>query len=149
MPRGFSLVEVVVATGIMCAATIAIVQLSIMSVRVNRVARSATLATVLAAQKMEQLQSAGWTELTASPSDALARSTDGYCEYLDENGRMLGGGPSWPAGAIFVRRWALDRLADREALLIQIVVVPVSGAGRGVAGRGPGEARIVGIKTRH
>ena len=60
MQRGFSLVEVVVAMAIMITATVALAGLAIVAVRANRMARSTTAATVLAVQKMEQLQSAGW-----------------------------------------------------------------------------------------
>ncbi len=110
MQRGFSLVEVVVAMAIMITATVALAELSIVAVRANRVARSTTVATVLAVQKMEQLQSAGWTELTSSPPDALGQNTDGYCDFLDANGQTLGAGTSPPVGAVFVRRWAIAPL---------------------------------------
>ena len=148
MQRGFSLVEVVVAMAITTTATLAIAQLSIMSVRANRVARSTTVATVLALQKLEQLQSAGWTELTASPPEALGRNTGGFCDFLDANGGTLAGETSTPDGAVFVRRWALDPFSSGDALVIQVVVVPVGRAASGVVGRGPEEARLVGIRTR-
>ena len=150
MQRGFSLVEVVVAMAIMITATIAVAQLSIVAVRANRVARSTTVATVLAVQKMEQLQSAGWTELTTSPSDALVHNTNGYCDFLDRNGRTLAAGTSPPVGAVFVRRWAIDPLATGDALVIQVSVIPLSDIGHAAVGRRrPEEARIVGIKARH
>jgi prepilin-type N-terminal cleavage/methylation domain-containing protein len=154
MQRGFSLVEVIVATAVLCTAIIGIAQLSIVSMRMNRAARTTTVATVLARQRMEQLQSARWTELTTSPFAALDRNTAGYCDFLDGNGRMLAGGTSPPAAAAFVRRWSIDSLAAGGALLIQVSVGP---AGSDAVGRdGVGsmdrrhleEARIVGIKIR-
>jgi prepilin-type N-terminal cleavage/methylation domain-containing protein len=148
MPRGFSLVEVVVSMAIVTTATLAIAQLSIISVRVNRVARSITAATVLALQKMEQLQSSGWSELAASPPDALGRNTVGFCDFLDGNGGTLVPGLATPVGAVFVRRWAIAPLPTGDALVIQVAVAPVGRADHSVAGRGPEEARIVTIKAR-
>jgi prepilin-type N-terminal cleavage/methylation domain-containing protein len=148
MHRGFSLIEVLVAMAVMSTATIAIAQLSIVSVRLNRVARSTTVATVLALQKMEQLQSAAWTELAPSPSGALGQNSAGYCDFLDGNGRMLGNGTSPPAGAVFVRRWSIEPLAAGGALAIQVSLTPVGAARLVGATRHPEEARIVGIKTR-
>jgi prepilin-type N-terminal cleavage/methylation domain-containing protein len=148
MPRGFSLVEVVVAMAITITAALAIVQLSVMSVRANRVARSTTVATVLALQKMEQLHSAGWTELTVSPPEALGRNSGGYFDFLDANGGTLADNPSPPAGTVFVRRWALDLLPSGEALVIQVVVAPVARATGAALGRGPEEARLVSIRRR-
>jgi len=148
MQRGFSLAEVVVAIAVMSTATMAIAQLAIMSVRVNRIARSTTVATVLAVQKMEQLQAAAWAELTASPPDVLDSNTDGYCDFLDANGRTLAAGTSPPGGAMFVRRWALSPIAAGNALVIQVTVGPVHGSGGAVVGRGPEEARFVDIKIR-
>jgi prepilin-type N-terminal cleavage/methylation domain-containing protein len=148
MQRGFSLVEVVVAMAVMSTATMAIAQLAIVSVRVNRIARSTTVATVLAVQKMEQLQAAAWAELAASPSEVLDWNTDGYCDFLDANARTLAAGTSPPGGAVFVRRWALSPIAAADALVIQVTVTPIHGAGGAVIGRSPGEARFVGIKIR-
>jgi len=150
MQRGFSLVEVVVAMAIMITATIAVAQLSILAVRANRIARFTTVATALAVQKLEQVQSSGWTELTASPSDSLVQNTDGYCDYLDRNGRTLVAGNSPPVGAVFVRRWAIEPLATGNALVIQVSVIPLDAARNAVGGRRrPEETRIVGIKARH
>ena len=148
MQRGFSLVEVVVAMAVMSTATMAVAQLAIMSVRMNRIARSTTVATVLAVQKMEQLQAAAWAELAASPSEVLDWNTDGYRDFLDGNGRMLAAGTSPPAGAVFVRRWALDSLSSGNAFVIQVVVAPIGRTASGVVGRGPEEARLVSIRTR-
>jgi prepilin-type N-terminal cleavage/methylation domain-containing protein len=147
--RGFSLVEVLVAASIMSTATIAIALLSVVAVRANRIARTTTVSTALAVQKMEQLQSAGWTELVPSPPKALQQNTDGYCDFLDTNGRTLPEGTSPPAGAAFVRRWALDSLTASNALVIQVSVIPISGTATAVVSRRPEEARIVGIRSQH
>jgi prepilin-type N-terminal cleavage/methylation domain-containing protein len=151
MQRGFSLVEAIVAMAIMSTATIAVAQLSILSARANRLARSNTMTTVLASQRLEQLQSAAWAELTPSPPEALLRSTDGYVDYLDANGRTLGGGRTPPRGAVFVRRWTITRIAAGDALMIQVSVVSIGAAEHVVADPGPHQAeetRLAGIKRR-
>ena len=129
-------------------AALAIAQLSIMAVRANRVARSTTVATVLALQKLEQLQSAEWAELTPSPPGALGRNTGGFFDFLDASGGTSAAETSAPSGAVFVRRWALDRLSSGDALVIQVVVAPVGRATSVAAGKGPEEARLVSIRTR-
>ena len=149
MQRGFSLVEVVLAAALVTTAALAVAQLAVVASRANRVAQSTTATTVIAEQKMEELQSAEWAGLTVSPPGALGRNTDGYCDFLDGGGRMIGSGTVAPMGAVFVRRWAIDRLTT-AALVLQVSVVPMSDAGGAVAA-GPRrieEARIVGIKNR-
>ena len=149
MQRGFSLVEVVLATALVATAAIAVAQLAVVAARANRVAQSTTATAVIAEQKMEELQSAEWAGLTVSPPGTLGRNTDGYCDFLDGRGRMIGSGTVAPMGAVFVRRWAIDRLTT-AALVLQVSVVPMSDAGGAVAA-GPRrieEARIVGIKNR-
>ena len=61
MDRGFSLIEVLVATAVMTLALIALAQLMVVSIRVNQVARLTTVTTVLASQKIEQLQALTWS----------------------------------------------------------------------------------------
>ena len=65
MDRGFSLIEVLVATTVTTIGTLALAQLCVMSMRMNQDARATTFATVLASQKMEQLRALAWA------SDAL------------------------------------------------------------------------------
>ena len=176
--RGFSLIEVLVATTVTTVATMALAQLSAMSIRLNQVARETTIATVLASQKMEQLRAVAWTSdalgapisdtstdttavperssggtgLRPSPTGALLLNTAGYCDFLDENGRPLGGGLAPPSKAAFIRRWSIEPLPSpaSESLAIQVSVTRVgkrrSGTGSDV--RLPSEARMFGIKTR-
>jgi prepilin-type N-terminal cleavage/methylation domain-containing protein len=152
--RGFSLIEVLVASTVMTIALIALAQLSVVSIRVNQIARLTTVTTVLSSQKIEQLQaltwafdaagapvsdtatdttvapeqSAGGTGLAPSPVDALAEDTNGYCDFLDAYGRPLagsvGGGTAPPSATAFVRRWSIATLPTVDGLLIQVSVAP-------------------------
>ena len=58
--RGFSLIEVVVAMGILTVVSLGVAQLFAASTRVNVMARSQTSTTMLAEQKMEQIRSLTW-----------------------------------------------------------------------------------------
>ena len=148
--KGFSLVEVLLATTLLTVAIASLAQLFAISTRANTNARLATFTTVLAQQKMEQLRSLTWgfdsqglpltdtsTNITAaveaptggkgltpSPVGALGENTDGYCDFLDRNGQSLGGGTTPPANAIYVRRWSVEPLPTNpnNTLVLQVLV---------------------------
>jgi prepilin-type N-terminal cleavage/methylation domain-containing protein len=176
--RGFSLIEVLVATVLATTATVGLAGISLQTLRMNAAARSTTVSTVLASQKMEQLygltwafdasgtavsdtssnvtvspaHSSGGVGLTPSPAGALSLNRPGYCDFVDANGGSLGGGASAPPGARFTRRWSIDRLTSSDdALLMQVSVTRV-GSGRvdAVSGvnRVHDESRILSIKYR-
>src|SRR5919204_5784423 len=110
--RGFSILEVVIATGIMVVAVASLGQLFALSTRRNTASKNTTFAAVLAQQKMEQLRSLTWgfdtlglptsdittdttvvpekaaggTGLSPSPTNTLRTNTIGYLDYLDKNG---------------------------------------------------------------
>jgi len=148
--KGFSLVEVLLATTLLTVAIASLAQLFAISTRANTNARLTTFTTVLAQQKMEQLRSLTWgfdsqglpltdtsTNITAaveaptggkgltpSPVGALGENTDGYCDFLDGNGQSLGGGTTPPANAIYVRRWTVEPLPTNpnNTLVLQVLV---------------------------
>ena len=177
MVRGFSLIEVLVATAVTTIGTLALAQLCAISMRMNQDAQATTAATMLASQKMEQLRALAWTwdalgfpvsdlttdttvvppapsggtGLSASPPGTLGRNTPGYCDFLDENGGTLGGGRAPPDATVFVRRWSIGpgRPAPGDTLAIQISVSRVASWRRaGSTGIGAGEVRMLGIRTR-
>ena len=155
---GFSLLEVVIATGIMASALVTLGQLFGLSVSTNRAAQALTYTTVLAQQKMEQLRGLEWgldslglpvtdgetdttaavetptggTGLSPSPPDTLTRNVPGWVDYVDRFGNMLGGGANPPAKTVYVRRWSLEPLAHNvdDAIVIQVLVTPVLNRGR-------------------
>jgi hypothetical protein len=177
MDRGFSLIEALVATTVTTIGTLALAQLCAMSMRMNQDAHATTVATVLASQKMEQLRALAWTSdalsvpisdlatdtsvephsssggtgLSFSPPGTLGTNTTGYCDFVDENGRTLGGGTAPPPTTAFVRRWSIapGPPAAIDTLAIQIAVVPIGSRRRGASTiRGPDEVRLLGIRTR-
>jgi prepilin-type N-terminal cleavage/methylation domain-containing protein len=171
---GFSLVEVMIAAGLLASLAAGIAQVFGLAVRASHAARVRTVSTILAAQKMEQLRSLEWTcgpggealsdtstdlssdpssdagpGLAPSPSGTLEANVPFYVDYLDAAGRWVGGGPSPPAAAVYVRRWAVQPLpGDPENMLALHVLViaraPVAGAGGATADA----ARLVSIRAR-
>jgi prepilin-type N-terminal cleavage/methylation domain-containing protein len=150
--HGFSLLEVLCATAILTTGLAALAQLVIVSTRVNSSAKTTTVATVMAVQKMEQLRSLAW-EASPSPPGALTRNSSGYCDFLDRRGQSIGGGSSSPPGTAYIRRWSIEPLpADPgNSLVLQVRVT--AGPARPVddtagVGRRPDEVRLVTVKTR-
>ncbi len=149
--RGFSLLEVLCATTILVIGLAALAQLLTLSTRVNNSARTTTVATVVAKQKMEEMLSD--TGLSPSPADSLKRSTSGYHDFVDKSGRPLGGGSSPPAGTVFIRRWSVEPLPANPANTLVLQVLVTARVNRGVddtAGvrRLPDEARLISVKRR-
>jgi type II secretory pathway pseudopilin PulG len=121
--RGSSLVEVLVAATITVIALTSLAQVIVIAVAANQRAKSHTMATILAQEKMEQLMS----------DQAVTSGSD----YIDSHGASLGD----PSGAEFVRRWiAQASPGDPGSFVLEVsVVIPRSNA---VAA-----ARLVGFKT--
>lgn len=147
---GFSLIEVLLASGILATALIGLAQLFMVALTANTSARSTTYAAVLADQKMEELRSLTWgfdssglpvtdtttntaspldnatdgTGLTPSPATALQENTDGYADYVDMFGNKLGGGTTPPSDGIYTRRWSIEPLPTNpnNTIIIQVLV---------------------------
>lgn len=118
--RGFSLVEVLVATGVLATGLLTLAQLLAMAYAANVAARQATSAMALAVQKIE--------EIRANPVAAAL----GSIEYADERGALVGTGGGAPARAVYVRRWSAEARAvgSSALLLVQVRVDPISGPSR-------------------
>ena len=128
---GFSLVEVLVASGLLASAIAGLAHLAVVAARANLHARDTTYATVLAAQKIEELRAAPF------PAPAVAEST----EDLDGRGGLIaGGGPAGPA--TYQRRWTIEPLPGRP---LDAVVIAVAVTRYGAA---TGEVRLATIRTR-
>jgi type II secretory pathway pseudopilin PulG len=177
--RGFSLLETLIATTITTVALLGLVQLLTIATRSVQSARTLTMTSVLAQDKMEQLRGLVWAfdasgvavsdttsdltvqpqrptggrGLSASPPEALDRNLDGYCDFLDGQGRSLGGGTVPPSGTVYIRRWSVEPLpaSPGDSVVLQVRAIRWQGAvdaRRAGGGRLPGEARLIGLKTR-
>lgn len=146
--RGFSLLEVLLATTLLGGGLAGLAQLVAMATEANTRARAATVGTILALDKMEQLRGAA---LAVSSDEALQRNIDQQCDFFDGVGRSLGGGTSPPPGAVYVRRWAVSPLgADPEnTRVLQVRVARGPHTLRSELGAfQPDTAHLVGVKTR-
>ena len=160
-PRaGFTLLEVVIALGLMVTVSIGVAHLFALAVRSGAAAREQTASTILAAAKLEQLRSLTWsydatsttpvprsdstanlsldipddsgTGLMPSPSNTLSTNTPPFVDYLDEQGRWIGNGSTPPREAMFVRRWAVQPLPESPArtLVLSVRVTTIAAEAR-------------------
>jgi len=153
--RGFSLVEVLVAMGILTAVSLGVAQLFALSAKNNLTAKGQTSTTSMAEQKLEQLRALTWgfdlagqglpvtdtttnltvtppqhngTGLNPSPSDSLEKNTDGFVDFLDANGQWIGTGTTPPGNAVYIRRWSITPLPTNpnNTIVIEVLVTPVA-----------------------
>ena len=159
---GFSIIEVLVATGLLATALVALAQLFAIATATNQAARNSTLTMMLAEQKIEQLRALQYTfdriglpvqdtatDLAVYPPAAtggkglsphtdntLQANTDGYVDYLDSWGRTLGGGTVIPDETAFIRRWSIEPLPTNpnNVIILQVLVTRQRDRGMGNAG---------------
>jgi Tfp pilus assembly protein PilV len=127
--RGFSLVEAIIAIGLLVTTLITLAYLVSMGVATDALARHATVAAVLATQKMEQVRA-------ARTLDPAAEDT----EYLDAAGKVACGGSAC-AQAVYRRRWSILPLPG----VPDVVIMQVAVNHRAMASR---EARVVTFRSR-
>src|SRR5215510_2257751 len=153
---GYALLEVLIASGLIATIAAGATILVSMALQASRQSHARTVATMLAEKKMEQLRSLAWTHVTTtgpaigmsysdvttdlsndpatddgpglltSPVGTLTSNIVGYVDYLDANGCWIGHGPSAPAPAVYVRRWAVRPLASDpdNTLVFEVVAGP-------------------------
>ena len=124
---GFVLVEVIIATGMLAVAGIALAALFSVAVGANHRARMLTAASVLAQAKMEELVAAvalSPTAVPTSPPDALTENVEGCYDVVDQ---------------AVLRRWSIAPMPDRPAVLVlRVLVAPGAGEVRLLTLREPG-----------
>ena len=114
------------AISIAAVALTALAQLFVIADEATSGARRVSLASILAAQKIEELRTA---DLAAAQASAAALTTNvaGACDFLDQYGRSLGTGTTPVPGSLFVRRWSVEAFAaDPDTFLVQAAVFPIS-----------------------
>lgn len=132
-PSGFSLIEVLVASGMLAGALLTMSQLFATAVASTAEARATSEAATLAWQKLDELRSYafGSDDAGAPVTDAalhglagsLDRDTAGYVDYVDALSEPVGNGPPAPAGTRYRRRWAIDA-ANPDLLVLRVRVLP-------------------------
>ena len=138
--RGFSLVEVMVASAILACAVLSVAQVMAVATSSTAGARGVSEATMLAWQKVDELRGLAFTyddagvavtddALEPSPGGTLSRDTAGYVEHLDAFGERLGtDAPASPPGsARYRRRWAIALSSgDPDAVILRVRVLDVA-----------------------
>jgi hypothetical protein len=170
-----------IATGLLAGAVVVLGQMFAIAMADMTSARTGTFAAVLAEQKMEQLRgltwgfdiiglpltdtssnialpiqsAAGGPGLSPSPSDSLRSNVDGYVDYVDQFGQIIGGGTTVPAQALYIRRWSVEPLPTNPNNTVILQVVVTRSRNRGIADSEEGstrrlrdEARLMTVKTR-
>lgn len=133
---GFTLLETLVATGVLVTALAGLAQLFALSARSTQQAGEQGAALAAAQDQIEVLRSVAFgygplgesvTDGALSPSsgDSLTMDVPGYVDYLDASGETCDLDRE-DHGAVWTRRWrvtAIDQLAP-EALAIEVCVFP-------------------------
>lgn len=128
---GSSLVESIIAIGLLTSALVTLAQLAAVAVQTNAEAKYRTLATIMATQKMEQLR-----------AELALGNVGGAVEYLGGSGEVVCEGPIACAGAVYLRRWSIRPVAMAPGS----VWIQVSARH---AHRGAGEVRFVTARARN
>lgn len=134
--RGFTLIETLIAAGLIVTAVAGLAQLFTLSVRFTRDAGQFGVALVAAQDKLEWLRSLAFgydaagvavtdPVLDASPPGTLDADIDGHVDWLDDLGTARG----IADGAAFVRRWRVSAIAadEPEAIAIDVCVFRLPG----------------------
>lgn len=133
--RGFTLVETLIATGMLVTAIAGLAHLFSLSVRFTRDSGQFGAALIAAQDKLESLRALGFTydeggtavtdvRLVASPSTTLREDIEPYFDRLDASGNVV------MEGASYIRRWRISSIAPDEpaAVAIDVCVFDVAGA---------------------
>jgi type II secretory pathway pseudopilin PulG len=126
--RGFTLIEVLIAGGLLTAILVGVAHLFATASAANGRARAITMATIAASEKIEWLQALPFDDpaLAPSPPGTLAGDVDGFWDEPQPGYR---------------RRWSVEPLPSHAdtAVVVRVVVSPVAG--------GP-VARLATVKAR-
>lgn len=146
--RGFSILELLVAATTLAVALTALAHLMVVASLTTRRARTMTAAAVLAQAKIEALGPQVMTGAAASPPDSLVRNVDGFCDFVDAAGYVVGAGTTSPASAAYLRRWSVAPLPESTRLIVlQVLVTDPHRRDdpSAVPASLPGDARIVSL----
>jgi type II secretory pathway pseudopilin PulG len=129
--RGFSLLETLIATGVLITALAGVAQLFVLGSQLARQSGASGVALLAAQNKLELLQgqtfgydasgnAATSPDLDPSPAGSLNEDTPPFLEWLDAAGEIQ----AESDGAAFVRRWRITHLdaASPDAITIEVCV---------------------------
>ena len=139
---GFSLIETLVAAGILVTTLAGVAQLVAWGVNQTRESGRRSQALNAAQDQLEKLRALPWsvdlngaavshTALTPSPAGSLDVDSAGYSDSLDGDGQVVNG-----SSAITVRRWAVAPIGGNTPDAIAIVVCAFRAPATGVTQAG-------------
>jgi Tfp pilus assembly protein PilV len=148
--RGTSLLEAVIAAGLLATILTSVLPLVTVAVAGTAVARTDLMASHLARQRLAQLQAlthlrtaagviaddqsrldqadlftAGGQGLIASGPTPLTTSTSSWVDWLDERGAWQSAGTQPPPGARYRRRWGILAAGADGCLRVWVEVTPL------------------------
>ena len=151
--RGFTLLETVVATGILVTALAGIAQLFFLSTQLTRQASASGIALVAAQDRLESLRAMRFAYDTAgasitdpalqpSPPSSLDEDFEAASDWLDARGQAA----ATADAAAFVRRWRISRIAGAspDAIAIEVCIFKAPAG----ADHRSAEACLSNIRTR-
>jgi type II secretory pathway pseudopilin PulG len=111
-PRGFTILEAVVAIALVMVSAAGVASLFVASARAVRIARTTTIAALLAREKIEQLRAVPFSDPALIPAgmDSLSADVGGYAD-----------GPA----AGYRRRWSVTPLPmfPASSVILQVMVL--------------------------
>ena len=130
-PRGFTLFETLIATGILVTALAGVAQLLILSTHLTRQANAAGAALITAQDKLETLTGLAFdydstgaavtdAALESSPASSLDEDVEPYVDWIDAAGQPH----DTPEEAVFVRRWKVTPVSEAppDSVAIEVCV---------------------------
>src|SRR5689334_19652684 len=130
-PRGFTLFETLIATGILVTALAGVAQLFVLSTHLTRQANTAGAALVAAQEKLEILSGLSFDydaagvaitnpSLDVSPPSSLDRDVAPYVDWIDAAGESS----ATNEHSVFVRRWRVSSISSDapDAVTVEVCV---------------------------
>ena len=153
-PRGFTLVETLVATGVLVTALAGVAQLFILASHLTRQANTSGAALAAAQDKLEVLVSLPFDydvagtpvtdpSLAISPESSLDEDTPPFVDWINRSSEA---GPT-PDDAVFVRRWRVLSIAADVPDSIAVEVCVFRAPAEGVPAAGA-DACLATVRTR-
>ena len=136
--RGFTLLETLVATGILVTALAGVAQLFVLGSQLTRQAGASGAALIAAQDRLELLRGQAFTydasgfvvtapALEPSPESSLDEDIDPYVDWLDADGELTDD----PDQAVLSRRWRITLLGATtpDAIAIEVCVFRFNASG--------------------